>query len=105
MQALNNMIRGVVSGERNRFQQDGYDLDLTYITPRIIAMSFPASGTVQKLYRNNIVDVSEFLKQRHGSNYKVYNMSGTPYDTTPFNDQVLTAQWEDHHSPTLLLLA
>ena len=31
-------------------------------------------------------------------------MSGTVYDYTPFNNQVKDAVWEDHHSPTLLLL-
>jgi hypothetical protein len=29
-------VRALVSQDRNRFQQDGFDLDLTYITPQII---------------------------------------------------------------------
>ena len=37
-----NVIRKMVSGQRNRFTDEDYNLDLTYITPRIIAMSFPA---------------------------------------------------------------
>lgn len=48
-----NFLREIVSGPKNRFKQEGYNLDLTYITPRIVAMSFPASG-VESLYRNNI---------------------------------------------------
>jgi phosphatidylinositol-3,4,5-trisphosphate 3-phosphatase/dual-specificity protein phosphatase PTEN len=48
-----NFLREIVSGPKHRFKQDGYNLDLTYITPRIVAMSFPASG-VESLYRNNI---------------------------------------------------
>lgn len=49
-------FREVVSGKKNRFTQEGYNLDLTYVCKRIIAMSFPASG-LQVIYRNNISDV------------------------------------------------
>ena len=50
-------LRKIVSGKRNRFRDDNYNLDITYITPRIIAMSFPASG-LEIMYRNNMSDVS-----------------------------------------------
>ena len=80
-----NFIRTKVSGKRKRFTEDGYDLDITYITERILAMSFPAAGFVQKMYRNNIVDVAKFLHNKHGDKYKIFNMSGIEYDTSAFN--------------------
>ena len=46
----------MVSGKKERFKRDGYNLDLTYITKRIIAMAFPASG-FEKIFRNDIDDV------------------------------------------------
>jgi phosphatidylinositol-3,4,5-trisphosphate 3-phosphatase/dual-specificity protein phosphatase PTEN len=49
-------LRKIVSGKRNRFHDKNYDLDMTYITSRILAMSFPASG-VEQCYRNNITQV------------------------------------------------
>ena len=35
-------LRRIVAGPKNRTTTDDYDLDLTYITPRVIAMAFPA---------------------------------------------------------------
>ena len=67
-------------------------------------MSYPAENFFQKTYRNDINDVSKFLKEKHGDKYFVYNLSGIGYDTTPFNDNVGVYQWKDHHSPTMVLL-
>ena len=49
-------LRKIVSGKRKRLRNAKYDLDMTYITNRVIAMSFPASG-METAYRNNINDV------------------------------------------------
>ena len=56
-----NLVRKIVAGPKNRTVDEEYDLDLTYITDRIIAMAFPAAG-FEKTYRNSIDDVSKFLK-------------------------------------------
>ena len=52
-------IRKLVSGNRRRFVDDAYSLDLTFITPQIIAMSYPSHG-FEKFYRNPIDDVSAY---------------------------------------------
>jgi phosphatidylinositol-3,4,5-trisphosphate 3-phosphatase/dual-specificity protein phosphatase PTEN len=59
-----NWLRKIVSGKRNRFKDQNYNLDITYITDRVLAMSFPASG-IEQMYRNNISDVSYFTKMRY----------------------------------------
>lgn len=70
-----NFLREIVGGPKNRYKEDGFNLDLTYITDRIIAMAFPASG-IEKLYRNSIDSVSEFLTKYHNDKYITVNLSG-----------------------------
>ena len=50
-------------------------------------MAFPATS-YEGIYRNRISDVSEFLKQKHGDNYYVINVSGRTYDYEPFGGRV-----------------
>ena len=42
--AMSMFIHHLVSQKKTRFIRDGYDLDLAYITPRLIAMGFPSTG-------------------------------------------------------------
>ena len=97
-------IRTIVSGKKNRYIDDKYNLDLTYITPRIIAMAFPASG-LKTIYRNKIADVSQFLNEKHPERFMIINLSGEKYDAKLFNNTVINFdQWKDHHAPPLELL-
>ena len=75
---MKNFFRKLVAGTRRRFEEDGYDLDLTYIIPnRIIAMSYPAQG-IESNWRNPIEKVSTFKqastqnKQRRFSPFGKY---------------------------------
>lgn len=56
-----NLVKKVVAGPKITTRYEGNDLDLTYITERVIAMAFPASDHLEKIYRNNIEDVSAYL--------------------------------------------
>ena len=98
-----NWLRSKVSGHRNRYKCKDYNLDVTYITDRVLAMSFPASG-MESMYRNHINTVAQFLEQKHPEQYKVYNLSNRTYDETRFKGQVVSYSWEDHHPPTIYLL-
>jgi len=62
---MSNFFKVKVSGKRVRLNEDGFNLDLTYITDKVIAMSFPASSGWEKVYRNNINDVARFFDSRH----------------------------------------
>eukprot|EP01016_Furgasonia_blochmanni_P054300 TRINITY_DN8932_c0_g1_i3.p4 TRINITY_DN8932_c0_g1~~TRINITY_DN8932_c0_g1_i3.p4 ORF type:complete len:170 (-),score=36.74 TRINITY_DN8932_c0_g1_i3:1083-1592(-) len=96
-----DFLKELVSGKKkNRTKEMGFNLDLTYVCPRIVAMSYPASG-LEATYRNNINEVAAYLQERHGDNYRVYNLSGRKYEENKFHFNVMSYEWEDHHSPPL----
>ena len=95
-----NFLKTKVSGNKKRFIDKDYNLDLSYITPKIIAMAFPGSS-LRKLYRNSIDDVAQFFKIQHNNNYLVINLSGVHYDNSKFLNKVLEFDWIDHQAPKL----
>ena len=50
-------LRQLVSGSKLRFQREGFDLDLTYVLPRLIALGLPATNALEQIYRNPISEV------------------------------------------------
>ena len=63
-------VRSLVSQKRRRYTQNGFDLDLTYITERVIAMGFPAEGA-DSYIRNPMKQVQKLLESKHAGHYKV----------------------------------
>jgi len=45
VKSVQDKMRNLVSKEKRRFKDEKYDLDLTYINDKIIAMGFPSSGS------------------------------------------------------------
>lgn len=97
-----DFLREIVGGPKNRYKEKGYNLDLTYITPRIIAMAFPASG-FEKLYRNSVDTIAELLEKQHQGKYMTVNMSGRGVDEQVLKN-VVNYDWEDHKAPPFDML-
>lgn len=83
-----NFIKHKVSQNRKRYIDEKYDLDLSYITPNIIAMGVPSRG-INALYRNDENEVAEFLKERHQGKFMIWNLAQKEYDLSLFEHQVL----------------
>uniref|UniRef100_A0A3Q2PKI1 Tensin 3 n=1 Tax=Fundulus heteroclitus TaxID=8078 RepID=A0A3Q2PKI1_FUNHE len=80
--------------------EEEYELDLTYITERIIAVSFPR-GCSEEIYSHNLKDVTRMLKSKHADNYLIINLSERRHDLTKMNPKTLDTGWPDLHAPPL----
>ncbi|XP_023320715.1 phosphatidylinositol 3,4,5-trisphosphate 3-phosphatase TPTE2 [Eurytemora carolleeae] len=101
---IETAARQLISQNKRRYQQDGFDLDLTYVTNRVIATSFPSSG-LWAAYRNPIEKVAQFLDTKHKDHYKVFNLcSEKTYNTSFFHDRVERVLIDDHNVPSVAQL-
>lgn len=95
-------VRQKVSLKKKRFQEDGFDLDLAYVSPRIIATGMPSSGK-EALIRNPKEEVREFLERYHKDHYFLYNLCEGREDSYPkelFCGRVCTSYgFADHQAP------
>eukprot|EP01024_Parvocaulis_polyphysoides_P001594 TRINITY_DN10437_c0_g1_i1.p1 TRINITY_DN10437_c0_g1~~TRINITY_DN10437_c0_g1_i1.p1 ORF type:complete len:145 (-),score=8.86 TRINITY_DN10437_c0_g1_i1:112-546(-) len=94
-------LRYMVAKSRRRFQEDGFDLDLSYITQRIIAMSLPSEGG-ESLYRNPLSQIRNFIQQYHKNQAKIFNLCEEKnYDCSKFNTAYSYYPLEDKQPPPL----
>ena len=96
-----------MSRKKRRFIEDSFDLDLTYMTNRIITHGFPAAG-IEHMYRNPRLEIKRFLDTRHRDHYQVFNFCCEPgrgYDPATFHGRVQRYPFKDHCTPPLETLA
>ena len=105
--SIKRALRQTVRQNKMGYSEGEFNLDLTYVTTKIIATSFPSEG-LMSCYRNNIIDVARFLDEKHGirkyneHRYWVYNLcSEMFYDETMFHNQVKRVCIPDHNVPTV----
>uniref|UniRef100_A0A4W5NL02 Tensin 1 n=1 Tax=Hucho hucho TaxID=62062 RepID=A0A4W5NL02_9TELE len=80
--------------------EENYELDLVYITERIISVSF--SSSVDEIsYSANLREVASMLRSKHQDNYLLFNLSEKRCDINQLNPKVLDFGWPDHHAPAL----
>ncbi|ELR22324.1 dual specificity phosphatase, catalytic domain containing protein [Acanthamoeba castellanii str. Neff] len=101
---MTSQLRKLVSKKKKRFAQEGFDLDLSYITDNVIAMGFP-SDSVGGIYRNPRKEVIRMLDTYHENQYKVYNLcSERTYNHAIFYGRVSDFPIDDHNVPTMPMI-
>ncbi|XP_020713029.1 uncharacterized protein LOC101450346 [Ceratitis capitata] len=104
LSVMTNVLRNVVSKQRIRYKENGYNLDLAYICDNIIAMGYPADN-IESIFRNRLEDVYKFLQEIHQNHYKIYNLClERSYDSNKFHGRVAVYPFEDHNPPTIELI-
>jgi hypothetical protein len=99
--------RKAVSGSKKRYQKNGFDLDLVYLSPRIIIHGFPAAG-LEHIYRNPRYEIRRFMDHYHKDHYKVFNFCCEPgrgYNPEVFYGRVERYPFKDHNTPPLETMA
>lgn len=98
-------IRRLVSGNK-RTNENGFDLNLTYIKPNIIAMGFPYENLdgMFKINGLKMDEVVRFLDLRHPNHYRVYNLSERSYDSSKFHMRTITYPFEANCPPPFELI-
>uniref|UniRef100_A0A8C9XPJ8 Tensin 1 n=1 Tax=Sander lucioperca TaxID=283035 RepID=A0A8C9XPJ8_SANLU len=80
--------------------EESYEVDLVYITERIISVCFPAAAE-ERSYTTNLKEVATMLRSKHGEHYLILNLSEWRSDLSKLNPKVLEFGWPDHHAPAL----
>ncbi|XP_004692552.1 PREDICTED: tensin-2 [Condylura cristata] len=77
-----------------------WDLDLTYVTERILAAAFPAHPDEQR-HRGHLRELAHVLQSKHRDKYLLFNLSEKRHDLTRLNPKVQDFGWPELHAPPL----
>lgn len=94
-------LKRLVSKKKRRFENEHFDLDMAYVTKRVIAMGYPATG-FEKCYRNSVDEVIRFFHYYHNDNVKIYNLcieKDRIYDKGIFNKSFVGLFPAKDHNP------
>ena len=102
-----NVFKRIVSKQKRRYQDETFDLDMSYITEKVIAMGYPSTG-METLYRNSLADITKLFSVKHNNDVKVYNLcleKDRIYNKNLFpNSKVGLFPATDHNPPPIKLI-
>ena len=66
-------MKRLVSKQKRRYQDENFDLDMSYITDWVIEMGYPSIGC-ETVYRNSLTNVVNFIHKKHNDKVKICNL-------------------------------
>jgi len=94
-------FRRLAADRRHRYDFHGFDLDLAYVTSRVIAMGFPSQGA-GRCFRNPQSEVDRFLRWAHGDDFRIYNLCAeSSHRNNGFPDETVSYPCPDHCPPDM----
>lgn len=103
---MTSFLARLASYPRQRFVEDGHNLDIAFVTSQIWVMSHPAVTWPERLYRNDLHHVKRLLDERAGKRYRVFDFraEGPGYADADFDGRVEHFPFVDHQPPPFALL-
>ena len=77
----------------------GILLNLSYIYPNFALMCTPSEKDIYK--RNDIKIIRDFIQEKHGNHFYIFNVHEQSYDSKIFNDKAIFMPFPDHCSPRI----
>eukprot|EP00298_Acanthocystis_sp_HF-20_P015442 c21143_g1_i3.p1 GENE.c21143_g1_i3~~c21143_g1_i3.p1 ORF type:complete len:666 (+),score=254.75 c21143_g1_i3:167-2164(+) len=99
-----SIFQNLVSGSVNRFINAQYNLNLTYITRKVIVMAFPGSTGSEVRKYNSANEIKNFLDQNHPHSFMIFNLNSDDkykYDANKFYGRVRNFGFPSQSPPTL----
>lgn len=101
-------IRSIVASPKNSIYEPSLniELDLSYITQRVIVCSGPVTGLFRSIYRYPIQNFIKFLNFNHDGGWHLWNFRGEDpgYTSEDVSGKVTFMPFPDHQPPTLEII-
>ena len=72
-------FRNLMPSNSNRLKEDNYNIDFSYITPRVTAMSYPSNNAIEQIYHNDINEISQYINSKHSKGRQVFTAAHEIY--------------------------
>ncbi|EKX48832.1 hypothetical protein GUITHDRAFT_136489 [Guillardia theta CCMP2712] len=72
-----SQVKSLWAGQKMRTTLNGFNIDMAYITPHIIALATPVDNKLQKfMKKDSVEEIKQYFEMEHPNKAKFYNLDG-----------------------------